>query len=173
MNMKLRLGIIAALLASVAAAFASPAQAEAEERTCRGTLGRVTVDNLRVPASATCILNGTRVKGTVKVERGATLKASAIRVIGNVQAENAKHVAVRDSTIGGSLQIVQGRNASILSTIERNRVTGDIQFFENRGRITIRGNRVNGNLQCKENSPAPNGGANVVGGNKEDQCRHL
>jgi hypothetical protein len=68
MNTKLRLCVIAALLASVAAAFAAPAQAE--ERTCRGTLGRVTVDNLRVPASATCILNGTRVKGTVKVERG-------------------------------------------------------------------------------------------------------
>jgi hypothetical protein len=32
---------------------------------------------------------------------------------------------------------------------------------------------VNGNLQCKENRPPPGGGANVVGGNKEDQCSWL
>ena len=45
-------------------------QALAEERVCRGTIGAVTVDNLRVPQGATCTLNGTYVKGTVKVERG-------------------------------------------------------------------------------------------------------
>ena len=52
-----------------------PAAAQAEERVCRGTLGAVTVDNLRVPQGATCTLNGTRVQGTVKVERNATLTA--------------------------------------------------------------------------------------------------
>jgi hypothetical protein len=34
-------------------------------------------------------------------------------------------------------------------------------------------NRVNGNLQCTESRPRPVGGFNVVGGNKEDQCRGL
>ena len=34
----------------------------AEERSCRGTLGQVTVDNLRVPQGATCTLSGTHVK---------------------------------------------------------------------------------------------------------------
>ena len=43
--------------------------AAAEEMVCRGTLGAVTVDNLRVPQGASCTLNGTRVKGTVKVKR--------------------------------------------------------------------------------------------------------
>jgi hypothetical protein len=52
-------------------------------------------------------------------------------------------------------------------------VTGDVQFFENRGQIEIRRNWINGNLQCKENRPRPIGGRNRVGGNKEDQCRRL
>jgi hypothetical protein len=34
-----------------------------------GTIGGRTVDNLKVPQGATCTLNGTYVKGTIKVER--------------------------------------------------------------------------------------------------------
>lgn len=64
---------------------AAPA-AHAGERTCRGSLGAMTVDNLRVPAGATCTLNGTTVKGTVKVEQGGRLTATSIRVVGNIQA---------------------------------------------------------------------------------------
>ncbi len=71
--------------------------------------------------------------------------------------------------VGGSVQLVQGRSA----TVSRNRITGDLQSFENQGTQTFRRNRVNGNLQCKENRPPPGGGANVVGGNKEDQCSGL
>ena len=48
-----------------------------------------------------------------------------------------------------------------------------MQAFQNTGGVEIRGNRIDGNLQCKENSPAPVGGNNRVGGNKEDQCRNL
>ena len=81
----LRVASLAALVAATAALPAAPS-AFAEERSCRGTLGAITVDNLRVPQGATCTLNGTRVKGTVKVERAATLHATGIRVIGNVQA---------------------------------------------------------------------------------------
>jgi hypothetical protein len=52
-------------------------------------------------------------------------------------------------------------------------VTGDVQYFTNRGAITIGSNRITGNLQCKENRPAPTGGGNIVQGNKEDQCARL
>ena len=55
----------------------------------------------------------------------------------------------------------------------RNRVGGDVQAFQNTGGVVISSNRINGNLQCKANSPPPTGGRNVVGGNKEDQCRRL
>ena len=57
--------------------------------------------------------------------------------------------------------------------VRRNRVTGDVQSFSNRGAQLIARNRINGNLQCKQNVPAPRGWGNVVGGNKEDQCRRL
>ena len=162
-----------ALTTAVGAAALSAAPARAEERTCRGTIGARTVDNLRVPSGARCTLTGTRVKGTVKVERGATLYASRIRVIGNIQAENARRVNVVLSHIGGSVQIVQSRNGSTLSKLARNTVKQDVQYFENRGTISITRNRINGNLQCKANSPRPQGGANIVGGTKQDQCARL
>ncbi|HEU0292133.1 MAG TPA: hypothetical protein VFR47_05320 [Anaerolineales bacterium] len=62
----------------------------AEEITCRGSMGAVTVDNLRVPQNASCKLNGTRVQGTIKVENGASLTANKVTVIGNIQAEVSK-----------------------------------------------------------------------------------
>jgi hypothetical protein len=166
--MRTRIGLLTALVSLVATALTA-APAFAEERTCRGTIGATTVDNLRVPQGATCTLNGTRVKGTVKVERGATLNASRISVIGNVQAEGAAAVNVTASSVGGSVQVVQGRN----SRLDRNSVKGDVQYFENRGTISITSNRIDGNLQCKENSPRPTGGGNIVQGNKEDQCARL
>ena len=107
--------------------------------------------------------------GTLKVERGAKLGASAIRVIGNIQAEGHKGVIITSSTVGGSIQLKQGGTASLRS----NRVGAGIQSFTNRGAQYFATNRVNGNLQCKSNVPAPTGTGNVVGGNKEDQCRRL
>ena len=181
-----KLGATVAFAAAAVAAL--PASAQAEERTCRGTIGARTVDNLRVPQGATCNLNGTVVKGTVKVERSATLVADGVRVVGNVQAENASKVVVRGSSrVGGSVQVKQGGAA----TVKSSRIIGDIQYDANRRYLKANGNQVggsiqvvgntggaeifrnviNGNLQCKENSPRPTGGGNVVGGNKEDQCR--
>jgi hypothetical protein len=174
-----------------AAALSLPAVASAEETTCRGTLGaEVVVDNLRVPDDATCVLNGTRVKGTIKVERGATLRAFAVRVVGNVQGEDARKVAIRDgSRIGGSVQVEQGGKARVSGSkvkgdiqfdqndgalhAESNKVGGSIQVIGNDAQATITDNRVDGNLQCKENEPPPVGGGNVVQGNKEDQCEAL
>jgi hypothetical protein len=166
--MRRKLGPALAVVAITAAAF-TVAPAFAEERTCRGALGAVTVDNLRVPQGATCKLTGTRVQGTLQVGRGATLKAVRIRVVGNIQAEGAAVVNVVSSKIGGSIQVVQGRS----STLIRNRVNHDVQYFENRGVISVTGNRIDGNLQCKENRRRPVGGGNAVQGVKEDQCARL
>jgi hypothetical protein len=122
--------IVAAVLAT-----AAPGIVQAEERACRGTLGAITVDNLRVPQGATCTLNGTYVKGTIKVERDATLVAKRVRVVGNVQAENHRSVAIRDaSTVGGSVQVKQ-----------------DLQCKENRPAPIGGSNVVGGNKedQCR------------------------
>ena len=116
--------VLAAALATVAA---SPAGAE--ERICRGSLGAITVDNLRVPQGATCTLNGTRVEGTIKVERGATLRATAVRVIGNVQGENAgrreRHPGLADRR---ELPGRPGRQRPSLGS----RLNGDILVDEDR-----------------------------------------
>ena len=179
--------LVLACIVLVLTAVVVPGAARAEETKCTGTLNGVTVDNLKVPKNATCTLNGTFVKGTIKVGRDATLVARAVRVIGNVQAENAASVSINGaSEIGGSVQIKQGERASVVGV----RIKGDLQYFSNDDTLTANDNRVggniqiignddaaaifrnvvNGNLQCKENYPSPTGGANVVGGNKEDQC---
>jgi hypothetical protein len=189
MNSTKILGGAMAFTVSSFLAFSSTT-ARAEERVCRGTIGAATVDNLRVPQGATCKLNGTRVKGTVKVEINATLSARNVMVIGNVQAENARLVAVLErSRIGGSVQVVQGGGATVADSdvggdilyddnraklsVLRNDVGGNVQIFQNTGGVVVRKNVIDGNLQCKENSPRPTGGSNTVGGNKEDQCSRL
>jgi hypothetical protein len=176
--------------AALSATVLIPSQAQAEERVCRGAIGAVTVDNLRVPQTATCTLNGTRVQGTVKVETNARLYAEDIIVIGNVQAENARLVNVTEgSRVGGSVQVVQGGGATVSDSringdilydsnsaalrVLRNNVGGNVQAFQNSGGVTIRRNVIDGNLQCKANTPPPVGGGNIVGGNKEDQCARL
>jgi hypothetical protein len=143
--------------------------ASAEERSCRGSLRAITVDNLRVPQGATCTLTGTIIKGTLKVENGATLRARSVRVVGNIQAEGHLAVTVLDARVGGSIQLTQGGSAEL----NRNRVTGDVQSFTNNAAQRFTSNVINGNLQCKENVPPPTGSANQVGGNKEDQCELL
>jgi hypothetical protein len=182
--------ITATALVLIMSAVAGVSTAAAEERTCKGTLGRITVDNLRVPEGYACTLRKTRVKGTIKVETGATLQAGGIVVVGNVQAEGAKSVVVAGgSRIGGSVQIVQGGSARIAGStvdgsiqlesnrralvVERTTVGADVQAFQNRGGVRISANTIDGNLQCKQNRPAPAGGRNAVGGSKEDQCRRL
>ncbi len=151
-------------------AVASP-EAHADERICRGTLRAVTVDDLRVPSGATCTLVGTRVEGNIKVGGSATLLADKVRVDGNVQSAGHTYVRVRESRVGGSVQLENGGRV----LLRQNQVKGDIQLFSNRrsGTKVVDANRVDGNLQCKSNSPAPTGSGNVVGGNKEDQCRRL
>jgi hypothetical protein len=178
-------------MAVLALAVFAPA-AQAEERVCRGTIGPTTVDNLLVPQGATCTLNGTRVEGTVKLERNATLTASGIRVKGNVQSEGFKSILLRQgSVVVGSVQLengLRGGSGRVLNT----RINGDMQFFSNEARMIARGNtihanfqanqnsgglviennRIAENLQCQSNNPPPTGGNNTAG-DKEGQCARL
>lgn len=164
--------------------------AHAEEKDCRGSIGAKTVDNLKVPSGATCILDGTTVKGTIYVKRNAVLKADDVRVVGNVQGENAKNVEVfGGSIVGGSIQVVQGKKADIRGSrvggdilfdeqdrrvrARWNKVGGNVQAFQNSGGVRISNNNIDGNLQCKANNPVPIGDGNKVEGNKEDQCKGM
>lgn len=190
MNRKQRIALafVAALLVMTGLMPVAPV-ARAEEFTCRGTVGAITLDNIAVPDGATCVLQGTRAKGTIKVGTNATLRASGVQVNGNVQAEGAKLVVVNsNSTVGGSVQIKQGQAATIANVritgdlqfdantqqlvARANRIGGNLQAFKNTGGLTIENNRIAQNLQCKENRPAPTGGGNTAG-SKEDQCAKL
>jgi hypothetical protein len=180
---------IAALVTCTAALGITNGSVSAEERRCTGSLGAVTVDNLLVPSRATCVLNGTRVKGNVRVSTGATLRATAATVIGAVQAEGHRAVTLRRGSVGNNVQLKQGGAATLVNvrvtgdiqldandaplTVDRNRVRGSVQVVGNDAPAWITSNQINGNLQCKENTPAPTGSGNVVGGNKEDQCARL
>lgn len=181
--------VVAGTVAALAFMGLGPA-AMAEETVCRGTIGARTLDNVRVPQGARCTLEGTRVEGTIKVEGNAVLRAIGVRVIGNVQGENARNVVVRGrSRVGGNVQVVQGDRARVVRSrvggdilydeqdgrvaVRNSRIGGNVQAFQNGGGVVVENNVIDGNLQCKENRPRPTGGGNRVGGNKEDQCRRL
>jgi len=159
----------------------------ADDYNCTGSVGAITVDNLRVPQNATCTLTGTTVEGNVFVENNATLHAYSVRVDGNIQAENAAQVNVyTGSVVGGSVQIVQSGAADIQGVAinsdlyfddnsqylnaANNTIGGNLQAFQNTGGVSIVGNTIDGNLQCLSNVPAPTGGGNIVYGSMEDQC---
>jgi hypothetical protein len=162
----------------------------ADDYRCTGSVGAITVDNLRVPQDAACTLIGTRVEGNIFVEHNATLLADDVQVDGNIQAENAARVNVYPgSSIGGSIQIVQSgasdihgvrigsdlyfdSNDQFLNAAD-NIIGGNLQAFQNTGGVSIISNTIDGNLQCKENVPPPTGGGNIVAGNMEDQCENF
>ena len=122
-------GMVLVLFLTVASGITATPVA-AEEYACRGTVGARTLDNVRVPSGATCVLDGTTVKGTVTVGANATLKARGARVVGNIQAENHKLVVVNGGTaVGGSIQIDQGGAYKVTGA----KVTGSIQASSSSG----------------------------------------
>jgi hypothetical protein len=173
--------VVGLLLTGASASFA-------ETTTCTGAIGAVQLDNVVVPDNRKCTLNGTRLNGGIVVLTGATLVAKNVHMNGNIQAEGARAVNVTRGSVGGSIQIVQGGSA----LIDRAQIEGDLQLFDNSGRLQALRNRIGGNLQaventggliisfnviegvlqCKQNAPPPTGGSNQAS-DKEDQCENL
>jgi hypothetical protein len=170
---------------------AASGPARGDDVNCPPSLGNVTIDG-NVLVAAACRLEGTIVIGNVHLYAGGSLISRAgTRIGGSIQAENADFVDLQEtrvdgniqlddlvgerslvvgSTVGGSIQINQGRSRF---EIIDNTVGSDVQAFSNAGQVVIADNSIDGNLQCKSNSPVPAGGNNVVQGNKEDQCADL
>jgi hypothetical protein len=164
------------------------------------TLGAVTIDDNVVVQNGTCItLDRTYVKGNVLVYFGGSLTTIGARIDGNIQAQNAVSVTVKDNTyVDGDIQLenlggsspssitsssitsstvkgnIQLKSNSLPLSVVSNNVDGDVQAFSNRSSpLFISNNTIDGNLQCKDNNPAPTGSGNIVSGSKEDQCRRL
>jgi hypothetical protein len=181
-----------AMLLCLAAAIAGkPGLTQADDVSCPPNLGAVTIDG-DVLVAAPCRLDGTQVKGNVKLYAGGSLVArNGVRIEGSIQAERSDFVDVADSFVNGNIQLddlvgdrsVLARNSVGGSIqlkgnrsrldVQSNRVNADVQAFSNTGGVEITDNTIDGNLQCKDNNPAPTGGNNRVQGNKEDQCRNL
>jgi hypothetical protein len=164
----------------------------ADDYICTGTVGAITIDNVRIPRNATCTLHGTQVHGNIEIQANARLEASNIYVDGNIQSieDNVKKVQVYNkSYVDGNIQIKHSGETDIrdvwivgdlqfesnyqLLNAERNVIGGNLQAFQNTGGLAIISNSIDGNLQCKENAPPPTGGDNIVSGNMEDQCKNL
>jgi hypothetical protein len=164
----------------------------ADDYICTGTVGAISIDNLRVPRNAICILDGTQVNGNIQIQAHAKLEASNIYVDGNIQSTEDKVnkiLVYNKSYVDGNIQIKNSGEADIrdvwivgdlqleynyqMINAENNVIGGNLQAFHNSGGVTIKSNSIDGNLQCKENVPPPTGGENIVNGNMEDQCKNL
>ena len=89
---------------------------------------------------------------------------------GAIQLRRGGPVEIAETGVGGDVRAIENRGAS---SLDANTVGDDVEVSEHRGSIAITGNEGEGNLQCRRNVPAPTGGGNVVGGNREGQCRGL
>jgi hypothetical protein len=127
---------------------------------CNGTLGALSVDQVSVPAGASCTLNGTRVQGDVKVARGGSVTATGARIGGNVQAEDSRTVVISASTVViGDVQAK--RLASV--RLENSTVDGNVQVEERGASLITSGVRVGGDLQVKKAASATIGSTTVDG----------
>jgi hypothetical protein len=148
----------------------------AGDRVCTAALGAETVDNLTVPANGTCALNGTTVRGHLLVEQGATLNATGVNVIGNLQATGARAVhvqgtgsdddngvaasAAHNAGVGGRIVIRQSE-AALLAGVT---VGGDVTLEANTGALEAAGNRTGGNLNIARNTGAVRIRSNTIAG---------
>ncbi len=118
---------------------------------CNGVLSSISVEQVSVPRNATCTLNGTRVRGDVKVAAGARLYANGAHIDGNIQAEDARVVNTTDDTfVDGDVQVKRRASVSILNTI----IDGNLQVEESGASLVASDSRINGDLQVKKANSA-------------------
>lgn len=162
----------------------------AQDVTCSSAIGAVEIDG-NVDIAVPCELNGTEIEGNVRLFAGGSLVATRIVVDGNIDAESADFVDIRNSEIDGKLKLDEMvgdvsriQDSSIGNDLEikdsrsrfevlRNFVDDDVKVNENSGAVLIVDNIIDGDLECRKNSPEPEGANNDVGGNEKNQCREL
>jgi hypothetical protein len=161
-----------------------------DEIHCQSEYGNVELDANLVIA-APCTLNGTQVDGNITIFAGGSLIAVNAVIGGNITADTADFIDlqntevdgnvdlkdmvgdisfIRDSTIDGNVKL--NGNRSRLKLL-RNYVDNNLQVFKNSGGVVISDNVIDGNLLCENNSPTPEGGNNMVSGDKKNQCSGL
>lgn len=142
-------------------------------------IGAITIDdNLVVERNTILTLDGTTINGNVFVRSGARLYTYGANIIGNIQAQDAMLVELKqqtsvdgdvqgegtqsmrvleDSRVEGNIQIKE-TNASAdqyVLFVDSSRVSGDVQAEKSSGRLQVENSRINGNLQFVENYSGP------------------
>lgn len=156
----------------------------AADTICTSTIGATTVPGkLVVPAGATCVLNGTRVLGSIEIAANATLRATRINVAGDLLGNQARLVSVTGSShVEGHTQLSKG----VTATVQNSTLFGGVELVENSGRATLTGvtvangsvvvtknrggatvqsNRVNASLTVSENNAGVSVRSNIAGDN--------
>ena len=136
------------------------------------TLENVTVTgNVFVSPLATLTTRGVNVGGSIQADghKRVTIAANS-RITGDVQIKQGGSARVVTARVGGTLEVESNTGTHLLS---RNTVSGDMKVNQNTGvSTTVQYNRINGNLQCQDNLPAPTGTGNTAS-LKEGQCQTL
>lgn len=109
--------LTAGLAIGASLALALPAQAHGARQpvTCNGTIGATTVGNVVVADGTSCVLTGTKVKGSVTVGVGAVLDMSDVTVYYDVTSNGAR-VTATDSSVGGSFTHTGGGQVRLTDT---------------------------------------------------------
>jgi hypothetical protein len=161
------LGFAAALTALVVAVGA-PA-ADASTKVCRGVLGPVAVENVVVPAHASCLLDATQVSGSVTVLPGGSLRAtiggviagdivgtrdstvsiSRIGVGGDVECSGCRRVNIFESEVAGSVHL---RNTVELISVAASTIVGDLEVVAGAASVSINRGGVSGELVIAQNT---------------------
>ena len=161
-----------------------------DEINCQSEFGNVKLKG-NVVIAAPCKLKGTKVDGDIKIFAGGSLIAVGAVIDGNIKADTADFIdlqntevngkvdlkemvgdisSIRDSTIDGDLKL--DKNRSRLELL-RNYIDKNLRVSKNSGGVVITDNVIDGHLHCDKNTPKPEGGNNMVSGNKKDQCSGL
>jgi hypothetical protein len=162
------------LVASMAAAsivLAGAPAALAAQTECVGTFTG-TADNVVVPEGAHCEMDGATVTGNVLVKPGASLRASATDIGGNVKGIDSAWVCLQfGSTAGGNFDVMGGLagtttgfdistsvggNAKVrqnagLTFIDAAHVDGNVDVSSNTGTLEIEFNTIDGNVKVDDN----------------------
>lgn len=145
----------AALISMFVLVPAAPA-AQADATTCEGAMGAVVVEDLVVPAGATCTLDGTQVLGDVTVEPNATLTADFARIGGSVTLASGSRFRISDSAIDddvtctGCSQLVM---TFMFDPVDRRAVEGDIEVTGmTNGHLHIEAGRISGDVEVTDSS---------------------
>ena len=97
---------------------------------CTSSVNNSAVQDLTVPAGATCTLNNTGVSGSVSVQKGATLILNNASVQGSVQASTAKSIKLVNSMIEGDLNVAQASSTIILN---KSMISGNLYCLNRTG----------------------------------------